>query len=216
MANLKFYMTPGSCSTGIHILLEECGPVFEVYLVNLMAGDQDAAEYRSLNPKGTIPTLVVEDGTVLTDFLTIALWLAETYPKRQLLPEDLLQQLHLISIVNYVVNTIHGQGFTRIFTTDKYSELPAEQERIQQQGRKIVSDGFELMSGWLGQQEYLHETFSIADAALFYTEFWAVHIGLTLPENCLQHYKTMLKRPSVAQVLMEEGYGKMVAEAIKL
>ena len=216
MANLKFYMTPGSCSTGIHILLEECGPVFEVYLVNLMAGDQDAAEYRSLNPKGTIPTLVVEDGTVLTDFLTIALWLAETYPKRQLLPEDLLQQLHLISIVNYVVNTIHGQGFTRIFTTDKYSELPAEQERIQRQGRKIVSDGFELMSGWLGKQEYLHETFSIADAALFYTEFWAVHIGLTLPENCLQHYKTMLKRPSVAQVLMEEGYGKMVAEAIKL
>jgi len=216
LANLKFYMTPGSCSTGIHILLEECGPVFEVYLVNLMAGDQDAAEYRSLNPKGTIPTLVLEDGTVLTDFLTITLWLAETYPKRQLLPEYLLQQLHLISIVNYVVNTIHGQGFTRIFTTDKYSELPAEQERIQQQGRKIVSDGFELISGWLGQQEYLHETFSIADAALFYTEFWAVHIGLTLPENCLQHYKTMLKRPSVAQVLMEEGYGKMVAEAIKL
>ena len=216
MANLKFYMTPGSCSTGIHILLEECGPVFEVYLVNLMAGDQDAAEYRSLNPKGTIPTLVLEDGTALTDFLSIALWLTETYPKRQLLPEDLLQQLHLISIVNYVVNTIHGQGFTRIFTTDKYSELPAEQERIQRQGRKIVSDGFELMSGWLGKQEYLHETFSIADTALFYTEFWAVHIGLTLPENCLQHYKTMLKRPSVAQVLMEEGYGKMVAEAIKL
>ena len=36
---MKFYMTPGSCSTGIHILLEELELVFEVYLVNLMAGD---------------------------------------------------------------------------------------------------------------------------------------------------------------------------------
>ena len=31
---MKFYMTPGSCSTGIHILLEECGLVFEAYVVN--------------------------------------------------------------------------------------------------------------------------------------------------------------------------------------
>ena len=36
----KFYMTPGSCSTGIHILLEECGLVFEAHIVNLLAGDQ--------------------------------------------------------------------------------------------------------------------------------------------------------------------------------
>ena len=36
---MKFYMTPGSCSTGIHILLEECGLIFEVTIVNLLAGD---------------------------------------------------------------------------------------------------------------------------------------------------------------------------------
>ena len=29
---MKFYMTPGSCSKGIHILLEECGLVFEEHL----------------------------------------------------------------------------------------------------------------------------------------------------------------------------------------
>lgn len=38
---MKLYMTPGSCSTGIHILLEEIGLPFEVYVVNLMAGDQN-------------------------------------------------------------------------------------------------------------------------------------------------------------------------------
>jgi glutathione S-transferase len=35
---LTFYMTPGSCTTGIHILLEELELVFSVELVNLLAG----------------------------------------------------------------------------------------------------------------------------------------------------------------------------------
>lgn len=48
---LKFYMTPGSCSTGIHILLEELDLPFEVTIVNLPAGDHLKPEYRALNPK---------------------------------------------------------------------------------------------------------------------------------------------------------------------
>ncbi len=38
-ALMKFYMAPGSCSTGIHILLEEIGLVFEAYIVNLPKGE---------------------------------------------------------------------------------------------------------------------------------------------------------------------------------
>jgi len=41
---------------------------------------------------------------------------------------------------------------------------------------------------------------------LFYVEFWADKIGIFLPENCLNHYRLMLTRPVVRQVLMEEGY----------
>jgi len=48
--------------------------------------------------------------------------------------------------------------------------------------------------------------FSIADAALFYVEFWADKIGIALPEHCLNHYQLMLTRPAVRRVLMEEGY----------
>jgi glutathione S-transferase len=35
MAAMKLYMTPGSCSTGIHIILEELEEVFEAHVVNL-------------------------------------------------------------------------------------------------------------------------------------------------------------------------------------
>jgi glutathione S-transferase len=79
-------MDPGTCSTGIHILLEECSLVFEIYVVNLLAGDHHAPAYFAINPKATIPTLVREDGIVLTDFQAITWWLAYHYPKAMLLP----------------------------------------------------------------------------------------------------------------------------------
>ena len=47
-------MTPGSCSTGIHILLEECDLVFEIWIINLLAGDQYSKDYQAINPRGTI------------------------------------------------------------------------------------------------------------------------------------------------------------------
>ncbi len=207
--NIKFYMTPGSCTTGIHILLEECGLVFEAYLVNLMAGDQHKADYLAINPKGTIPTLVRQDGTVLTDFQSIAWWLAKTYPKRKLLPDTLEDELRVLEMMNYAVNTIHGQGFTRIFTTEKYTPNAADYEAVKAQGHEIVNKAFAIVNDLLAGRDYVVGHFTIADAALFYVEFWANRIDIALPENCQAHYLRLLTRPAVKQVLMEEGYASV-------
>jgi glutathione S-transferase len=204
---MKFYMTPGSCTTGIHILLEEIGLVFEAYLVNLMAGDQQKAEYLAINPKGTIPTLVREDGIALTEFQSIAWWLAKTYPKRKLLPETLEEEVRVLEMMNYAVNTIHGQGFTRIFTTEKYTPNPADYEAVK--GLEIVNKAFAIVNELLAGRDFVANHFTIADAALFYVEFWANRIEIPLPEHCQAHYQRLLKRPAVKQVLMEEGYGSV-------
>jgi glutathione S-transferase len=203
---MKFYMTPGSCSTGIHILLEELELPFEVYLVNLMAGDQYKPEYMALNPKSTIPTLVRDDATAITEFQAIAWWLARRYPRGKLLPDDIDGETRVIETMDYVVGTIHGQGYTRIFTTANYSDNTAEHEAIQTRGREIVAKGLAVMDAQLASRDYLAGHFSIADAALFYVEFWADKIKLALPPNCLAHYQRMLLRPAVRQVLTEEGY----------
>jgi glutathione S-transferase len=203
---MKFYMTPGSCSTGIHILLEELELTFEVYLINLMAGDHLKPENLAVNPKATIPTLVRDDGSAITEFQAIAWWLARRYPKAKLLPEDIDGEMRVIETLDYVVGTIHGQGYTRIFTTDNYSSNEAEHEAIQARGREIVAKGFAVMNKVLEGKDYVVGNFSIADAALFYVEFWADKIKLELPPNCLAHYRRMLQRPVVRRVLMEEGY----------
>jgi glutathione S-transferase len=203
---MKFYLTPGSCSTGIHILLEELELVFEAHIVHLLAGDQHKPEYLAINPKATIPALVRDDGSALTEFQAIAYWLARSYPKAQLLPGDTYGDARAIELMDYVVGTVHGQGFARIFTTDKFTPNPADFDTVKAQGRAIVEQAFAVVNAGLPDQGYAVGAFSIADAALFYVEFWADKSAITLPENCLKHYRLMLSRPVVRRVLMEEGY----------
>ncbi len=203
---MKLYMTPGSCSTGIHILLEELDLVFEAHLVNLLAGDQHKPEYLALNPKATIPTLVRNDGSALTEFAAIAYWLARSYPKARLLPGDAEGDSRAIELIDYAVGTVHGQGFARLFTTDKFSPNPDDFETVKAQGLEIVQQGFAVLNSQLPAQGYAVGAFSIADAALFYVEFWADKSDIPLPDNCLAHYRLMCSRPAVKRVLMEEGY----------
>jgi glutathione S-transferase len=211
---IQFYMTPGSCSTGIHILLEELELPFQVTIVNLPAGDHLKPEYVALNPKGTIPTLVTDAGQALTEFQAIAYWLARSYPRKRLLPEDPLLATRALELMDYVVGTVHGQAYTRIFTTERY--LPpglADAERstwlaaIQTRGREMVSEAFAVIETRLPEAGYaLGSDFTIADAALFYVEFWADKTGLSLPPRCAAHYQLVRARPVVQQVLREEGY----------
>lgn len=203
---MKFYMTPGSCSTGIHFLLEELELTFEVHLVNLVAGDHLQPDYLAINRKGTVPTLVREDGASLTDFQSIAWWLAASNPRRALLPSDANGQAEVLEFMNYAVQTVHGQGYTRIFTADRYSDDPERQNSIQVEGRRIVERGLQQFALGLKNRDYVVGALSIADAALFYLEFWADRIDLELPERCAKHYQRLLQRRSVQQVLAEEGY----------
>lgn len=203
---MKFYMTPGSCSTGIHILLEEIGLVFEAYIVNLVKGDHLKPEYLAINPNGSIPMLVRDDGVALTDFLSIAVWLADAYPRRQLLPKDPCAAEDALSTLKFCVQHIHGDGFRRVFTPERYASKQQTAETIQASGREIVGKAFEVVNDQLAGKDYIAGGFSIADAALFYVEFWADKIKMDLPPNCLAHYQRMRTRPAVRQVLAEEGY----------
>jgi len=184
MAYLKFYMTPGSCSTGIHILLEELELVFEAYVINLMAGDQFKPEYLAINPRGSVPALVTEEGKALTSWQSIACKLAESYPKARLLPDDEEEKTRVMKVMDYAVNTMHGEGFARIFTTDKFSMDDNDAKDKLALGRRILDKGFAKLDAALGDRDYIAGHFSIADSALFYIEFWADRTDIPLPPNC--------------------------------
>lgn len=210
MAPMKLYMTPGSCSTAVHIILEELEEAFEAYVVNLPAGDHFKPDYVAINPKSTIPTLVRRDGTSLTEIQAIAYWLARSHPSARLWPDDAENECRLIEAMAYIVGTIHGQGFARIFATSTFSRNPADHDSVRALGRDIVTKGFTILDNTLGTESYLAGSYSVADPILFYVEFWADKTDIALPKNLFAHYTRMLTRPAVQRVLREEGYNTAV------
>lgn len=203
---MKLYYQPGACSLGIHVLLEEIGKPYQTQTVNLRDGDQFKPAFTSVNPKSKVPTLTRDDGSVLTEFPAIAYWLARTNPEKKLLPDDADAQARTLEAMDYAVATIHMQGFGRLFRPSNFTSNPADEEKVKERGKEIVERGFSILDKALAGKDYVVGPFSIADAALFYTEFWgAGRMGMTLPPNCAAHYKRMLARPAVQKTLQAEG-----------
>jgi glutathione S-transferase len=203
---MKLMYSPGACSIGIHVLLEEIGKPYEAQLVNLREGAQYKAEFTSVNPKSKVPTLVRDDGSVLTEYPAIAYWLARTNPDKKLLPDDVDGQARMLEALDYTVATIHMQGFSRLFRASNYTPNPADEDKVKERGKEMVEKGLAVMDKALAGKDYLVGSFSIADSALFYIEFWGgKRMNMKLPANCEAHLNRMMARPAVQRVLQQEG-----------
>jgi glutathione S-transferase len=203
---MKLMYSPGACSVGIHVLLEEIGKPYEAQLVNLREGGQFKPEFTAVNPKSKVPTLVRDDGSVLTEYPAIAFWLARSNPEKKLLPEDVESQTRGIEALDYAVATIHMQGFSRLFRASNYTPNPADEDKVKERGKEIVEKGFAVIDKALAGKDYVAGSFSIADSALFYVEFWGgKRMGMKLPPNCEAHLNRMLARPAVQRVMQQEG-----------
>ncbi|MDI6025094.1 glutathione S-transferase N-terminal domain-containing protein [Corticibacterium sp. UT-5YL-CI-8] len=202
---MKLYYMPNTCSMGIHLLLEEIGKPYEVEKIDFASQKQYSETYKALNPKSKVPALELDNGEILTEWPAIAFYLARSNPETKLLPEDVLRQARVMELVDYITATVHMQGFTRIARPGNFSPDESTHEAVKARGLELFSNGFKIVAPQL-KQPYALGDFSIADAALFYVEQWAVRrVSLTLPEACQRHYDAMIARPAVKRMLEREA-----------
>jgi glutathione S-transferase len=203
---MKLYYAPGACSIGIHVLMEEIGKPYEGVAVNLRQGEQFQSAFTSVNPKSKVPTLMRDDGSVLTEFPAIAYWLARTNPDAKLLPEDLEAQTRALEAMDYAVATMHMQGASRLFRPSNFTPIADGEDAVKARGKDIFEKGLATLDKALAGKEYIAGAFSVADAAVFYVEFWAANpLKMELPPNCKAHYERMMARPAVQRTLKAEG-----------
>jgi len=203
---MKLFYSPGACSIGIHLLLQEIGAPFETQRVMLAEGAQHKPEFLAINPKAKVPALQLDDGRALTEYPAIAWYLGASYPDAGLIPGDALGQAHALEAMDYCVATIHMRGFARLFRTSSFSENPAEQDAIKAQGHDIIASGFAVLDASLADRDYVAGDYSVADGAVYYVSRWGrERVGLTLPPNLEAHYQRMVARPAVRRTLEAEG-----------
>ena len=198
---MKLYFSPGACSLSPHIVLFETGLDFTSERVDLRekktAGGDD---YRAINPKGYVPALALDDGSVLTEGPAIVQYLADRVPDANLLPPvGDAARYRVISWLNYISTELH-KNFSPLFN-------PAASEDMKAHARKMLALRIEPIAAQLGKQEFLEARFSVADAYLFTVLNWADRVGVSLADwpQLADYRSRVAARPAVQQALRAEG-----------
>lgn len=203
---MKLFYAPGACSIGIHALLEEIGKPYEAVRLDIRAGDTQKPPFTDVNPKGKVPTIQRDDGTVITEYPVIAHWLAKTNPEAGLLPHGEDAELTAASATDFCVATIHMQGFGRLFRPGNFAPSEADHDAVKARGRQLIEKGYGVMAETLDGKDWVAGDYSFADSALFYVEYWgAKRMQMTLPAPLEGHLERMLARQAVQRMLQQEG-----------
>jgi glutathione S-transferase len=202
----KLYYAPGACSLASHIALEELGEPYDTQRLDLAAGDQRKPEYLALNPRGRVPTLVV-NGHVLTENVGILAYLAGGHPQAKMWPQDTWHQAMAVSTMAWLSSTVHST-YAHIARASRYADDEASQESIKKKARATYQDYLTEIDTLLkGKKWAIGGHFTVVDGYLLVFYRWGNRAGM--PVKSLANYSALvdrvLARPSVQKVMADEG-----------
>lgn len=198
---MKLYFSPGACSLSPHIILREAGLDFTLQKVDTYVNKTaDGLDFYSINPKGQVPTVELDNGEILTEGSIIAQYIAESAENRDLLPASGLPRYRVLEWQNYISSELH-KSFAPLFDAD----MPAE-------GKTRVAELLRKKFAWVNSRLEGHtyltgDTFTVADAYLFTVSGWSKYVNLDISDFAhLQNFLASVKaRPHVQAALRAEG-----------
>ena len=205
---MKLYYSPGACSLGPHIALREAGLPVELAKVDLKAKRlEDGSDYKAVNPKGYVPALTIEDGSLLCESAAILQYVADKAPSGRLRPErDTPAYYTYLEWLTFVSSEIH-KGFGPLFN-------PATPAETRAATIAKLNERFALLDKHLAGRPYLNgDSFTAADAYLFTVTNWAgLHkLDLTAYPNLVAYRARVGARPAVQEAMGAEGLLKAAA-----
>ena len=205
---MKLYFSPGTCSLSPHIVLRELGLPFEAIKVDIATKQTaDGTDFRTVNPKGYVPVLQLDDGRILTEGPAIVQYLADQVPDKQLAPPNgSWERYRLQEWLNFISTEIHKQ-FSPLFNASNPDSVKDAQ-------KTKLAQRFGEISPLLEKQDYLTgDRFSVADAYLFTVLGWSryFHIDLNQWPGIAKFVERVAARPAVAQAMDVEAAAKKAA-----
>jgi glutathione S-transferase len=201
---MKLYYAPGACSMAPHIALREAGIPFDLVKVDLVAKRTESGEdYKAINPKGAVPALGLDDGSVLTENAAILQYVADQGGGDLMPPMMSMKRYRVLEWLNYVATELH-KGFGPLWN-------PATPADYKEATRQALAQKFDYLQAQIGDGPYLTGAdFSIADAYAFVILNWTrVHdIDLSRWPGLAAFSGRVAQRPAVQDALRAEGLVK--------
>jgi glutathione S-transferase len=200
----KLYTVPGTCALASHIALEEAGAPYSVEVLSFKNNQQQSAEHLKVNPKGRVPALVTDQG-VLTETPAILAYIAQSFPKANLAPQDAFAFAQVQSINSYLCSTVHvchahkGRGYRWASEETSFADMKRKVPETMAACFALIERDI-LRGPWVMGEQY-----TICDPYLYTIAGWLEGDGVDLGKlpKVVAHRKRMEQRPAVATVLAE-------------
>lgn len=177
----------------VGLFLKEKGVSLDTIPVDLGKGEQFSSPLIDVNPDSTVPALVLDDGTVLTDVIAICLYLESLYPEPPLFGQTPLEQAQVVGWCHRIY--INGLGAVAEVLRNK-SEMfkgralpgavPLPQiPELAERGNARITAFFEAMDKEVAEKDYLvGDRLSQADIDLYASLGFCGWVQRAVPEEC--------------------------------
>jgi len=199
---MKLYYSPGACSLSPHIVLREAGLAFTLEKTDLKTKKTaGGADYWSINSKGTVPALQLDDGRVLTEGPAVVQYIADSAPDSGLAPRfGTFGRYRLMEMLNYIGTELHA-GFHPLFT-------PSSSPEVKAAAVESLVKKFDWLSKRITAGKFvLGEVFTAADAYLFTVLRWTDFVKIDRGKwpTLAAYFELVGHRPKVQEALKAEG-----------
>jgi len=185
---MKLYYAPGACSLASHIALLEGGLEFELERVDLKTKlTETGTDFNTINPKGYVPSLVLDSRDVVTENIAVLDWIATQAPHLGL--EGAMGRTRLLQALAYISTEIH-KSFKPFFTG------AGEEEKAK--AEMYINKRLRFLADRKAGQFLFGNQPSVADFYLFVTLRWAAKFGIAIPDGLVTLRERVASRPKVA------------------
>ncbi len=199
---MKLYYSPGACSLSPHIALREAGLPVELQKVDLNTKKMEGGgDFTSVNIKGSVPVLVLNDGQMLTEGPAIVQYIADQKPDSGLAPKaGTLERYRLMEWLNFITSELH-KTFSPLFNPNAVAEW-------KQAARDRIANNLNIIEKHLQGKDYLMgKQFTVADGYLFTVVNWSNFVSFDLGKwpTVKAYVARVAARPKVQEALKAEG-----------
>jgi glutathione S-transferase len=161
----------------------------------------DGTDYYTINPKGQVPLLELDDGQRLSEGPVIVQYIADQAPASGLVPPaGTMARYRVLEWLNYISTELH-KGFTPLFA-------PGTHEDTKTASRAKLGEKLAWVDSQLAGKTWLTgDTFTAADAYLFTVAGWGKYVGVDIAPlaNLSAYMGRVAARPAVQEALKAEG-----------
>ena len=195
-----YFRSGTSYRTRIALALK--GLDYEQATYDLRRGDQEGEAYRALNPQRLVPTLELDDGTLLTQSPAILEWLEEAHPTPPLLPADPIGRATVRAMSALIGCDIHPLNNLRVLDALR-TDLGADKSRVLAWTARWIADGFAALESLIARHgcgAAFGTTPTLADCYLVPQAYSAERFGVPLDAypHLLRTVETLRALPAFA------------------